>query len=101
MLVLLILSIIVGMVVAGISGAAVLGCAAGGFFFLLGLPGALIGSWIHGEVSYTQDRADWRQIQSDFEAEDREDARMERLYGHPTTVIQDRRNQHIHIHGGS
>ena len=101
MLIFILLSAIIGAVVAGISGIPVLGWVAGGFFFLFGLPGALIGSFIHGEISYTQDRADWRQMQSDMEAEDREERRAERLSERPTTIIQDRRNQHIHLHGGA
>lgn len=101
MLIFILLSIIIGVIVAGVSGIAALGWVAGGLFFLFGLPGALIASWIHGEISYTQDRADWRQMQADMEAEERDLIRMDSLSNRPTTIIQDRRNQHIHLHGGA
>jgi len=102
LIVLLIMSVIIGAIVGGLSGIGVLGWVAGGVIFILGLPGALIGSFIHGEVSYAQDRADYRQMQADIAAEEAEDERTERLLDaldDPQQVYYDNREQHIHFHG--
>ena len=61
MLILTIISAIIGLSALGFSGSGTFGLIAAGFFFACGLPFALIGSFVHGEVSYAQDRADYRQ----------------------------------------
>jgi hypothetical protein len=109
MFILLIVSLIVGLFVTGISGVGFFGIVVGGAFFLFGLPGALICSLIHGEVSYTQDRADYRQQLSDSTAIDiaeehelAEDVRLDRLNEtikkNPKQVFND--NRQVHVHGG-
>jgi hypothetical protein len=110
LIVLTIFSIIIGLVVSGITGFGIFGLLAGGIIFCIGLPGALIASFIHGEVSYAQDCEDYRQLQSDITAmniaeehEYAEDERNERLIetleNNPKQVYYDKRNQHIHLHG--
>jgi len=79
-----------------------LGWVAGILFFCFGLPGALIGSFVHGEVSYAQDRADWRQYKSDCAAreiaEEHERLEDERAAKKkPPRVYCD--NRQIHFHG--
>jgi phosphoribosyl-ATP pyrophosphohydrolase len=109
MLILLLISIIIGAAVSGATGFALPGWIAGGFIFFCGLPGALLVSFIHGEVSYAQDRADWRQCQSDLlnsmqaEARERvEEERVERLIEtakkNRKQVFHDNRQVHFHTH---
>jgi len=109
LIILIILSFIIGAVVAGVSGFNALGLIAGVFFFLCGLPGAVIGGFIHGEVSYAQDRADYRQLKSDISAreiaeareyseDERNDKLVETIGKTPTKVYHDNREQHIHLH---
>ena len=110
MIILLIISFIVGAVVTSVTGFELLGWVAGIVVFVVGLPGALIGGFIHGEVSYFADRADDRQIMSDlradFRADEREhraDIRAEKLLSssrkNRPTVIHDNRQVHIHERG--
>jgi hypothetical protein len=110
MLVLLILSVVIGMIISGVTGIGILGIIAGVFVFVKCLPGALAASFIHGEVSYAQDRADYRQYLSDLasaqtaeEHECAEDDRTNRLVDtiqkNPRQVIHDNRQVHLHAHG--
>jgi len=109
MLIHIIMCSVVGLIVGGISGISLVGWAVGIFLFLCGLPGALIGSFVDDSISYAQDRADYRQMMSDFDAdmraeehEDREDARTEQLMesqkGSLTQIYNDHRQ--VHLHGG-
>jgi hypothetical protein len=85
MLILLVLSIIIGTIVAAVTGIGFLFWVVSIAFFIFGLPGALIAGFIHGENEYAQDRADYRELMRDI-AEDRraeereiaEDIRMDR-----------------------
>jgi hypothetical protein len=86
MLILLIMSAIVGLVAYGFTGIGFLFWLAGGVVFFCGLPFALVTSFVHGEVSYAQDRADYRQTMAEIKAEEladehefAEDARIDRL----------------------
>jgi hypothetical protein len=86
MLALLILSVIAGAVVSGLTGIGFLFWLAGGAVFICGLPFALFSSFVHGEVSYAQDRVDYRQAMAEIKAEEladehefAEDARLDRL----------------------
>ena len=109
MIILLIIAAIIGVVVSGFTGFCIAGWIAGGFVFLCGLPGALVTSFVHGEVSYAQDRADYRQMLSDLSADIRagehefaEDDRINRLVNtvsdNPLRIYND--NRQIHVHGG-
>jgi hypothetical protein len=86
--------------------------------FVLGLPMTLIGGFVDDRISYSSDRADYRQLEADdradyrrFEAEIaadvreaesvyRADARMERLVGalrkHEDVTYNDNRQVHLH-----
>ena len=107
-LVLIVMALIIGLIVGGVTGFEIAGWVAGILFFIFGLPGALVGSFIHGEVSYSQDRADYRQTIADINADYRaneheyaEDMRTELLLSDQSkkpTVIND--NRQIHLHGG-
>jgi hypothetical protein len=86
MIILLILSIVIGTITAGLTGIDLLFWVVGGFVFICGLPGALITSFVHGEISYAQDREDYRQTMSDIKADEladeheyAEDERVNRL----------------------
>ena len=60
MIALLIASIILGLIVGGITGWAIIGLIAGGALFVCGLPAALLIGFIHSEIDYIQSRADLR-----------------------------------------
>jgi hypothetical protein len=106
---LLIISAIIGVVVSGVTGIGVLFWLAGGFAFFCGLPFALATSFVHGEVSYAQDRADYREAMAEIQAEElaaehevAEDARTEKLVkavkrSRRSTTYND--NRQIHFHG--
>jgi hypothetical protein len=109
MIILIILSVIAGAVISGVTGMGFLFWVAAGVFFVCGLPFALISSFIHGEISYAQDRADYRQTMSEITAEEltdehefAEDARVDRLV---KAVKRKRRgdtyndNRQVHLHG--
>ena len=71
------------------------------FCFICGLPGALIAGYIHGEVTYAQDRADIREYDRQM-AEwlrdcEREDRKAERY----NTPIEYHDNRQIHFHDRS
>jgi hypothetical protein len=107
MLMLLIIAVIIGVAVSGLAGIGLLGLIAGGAFFLFGLPGALATSFIHGEVSYAQDRADYRQQLSDLAAmetaedyelaeDERTDRIIEAMEEGPRCIVHDNRQVHFH-----
>jgi len=82
MLVLLILSVILGAVVSGLTGIGFLFWVVAIIVFILGLPGALIG----GVISNIQDRADARETERQLN----EDLRMDR-YLDKLDEIEDKR----------
>jgi hypothetical protein len=109
MIVLLIMSAVIGSVVSACTGIGILFWIAGGAVLIFGLPFALISSFIHGEVSYVQDRADYRQAMTEIKAEEltdehefAEDARVDRLAAaikrkkKPSVTVD---NRQVHIHG--
>ena len=90
-----IVSAIVGLIVGGVTGLSIIGWAAGILLFVLGIPGliiAMITESVHGEVSYAQDRADYRQLMSDINADIRaeEEDRCSNIFND---------NRQIHLHG--
>jgi hypothetical protein len=106
MLALFFLSAIIGLVVFGCTGIGFLSWLIGGAVFICGSPFTLILSFVHGEVSYAQDREDYRQMMAEIEAEElltdhelAEDARTSRLLesssGEPA-VYNDNRQVHFH-----
>jgi uncharacterized membrane protein len=107
MLALFIMSAIAGAIVYGFTGTGFLFWAAGGVFFVCGLPFAIVSSFIHGEVSYAQDRADYRQMMAELKAEEladehefAEDGRADRIArsGKPQTNNYTD-NRQVHFHG--
>jgi hypothetical protein len=108
MLILLIMSAAAGAAVYGFTGIGFLFWIAGGVFFVCGLPFAIISSFIHGEVSYAQDRADYRQAMAEIKAgeladehEFAEDERADRIIKSGkarTSIYTD--NRQVHIHAG-
>jgi hypothetical protein len=107
MIILLVISAVVGAVVYGFTGIGFLFWIAGGVFFVCGLPFAVVFSLVHGEVSYAQDRADYRQAMAEIQAEEladehefAEDERVDRLVASgkaQTNVYTD--NRQVHFHG--
>jgi uncharacterized membrane protein len=107
MLALLIVSLLLGILAASAFDAGFIGVFAGIVFFICGLPFALIFSCVYGVASYTQDRADYRQMLSELHAEElaeeheiAEDARADRIIKSsktPMAVYHD--NRQVHIHG--
>ena len=103
MVILLAISAIIGIAVSGFTGFTIIGWIVGGFIFLCGLPAALVASFVHGEVSYAQDRADYRQVLADTRAEEHEYAEGERsdrlieaVQNNPTRIYNDNRQVHLH-----
>lgn len=72
MLALLIVSVILGGIAAGLAGNEYVFLVVTVFVFICGLPAALITGFIHGEVKYAQDRADYREEIRKIEEEERE-----------------------------
>jgi hypothetical protein len=107
MLVLFILSAIVGTVVYGFTGIGFLFWIAGGVFFVCGLPFAVVSSFVHGEVSYAQDRADYRQAMAEIQTEEladehefAEDARIDRIVKSAKAQMNSYvDNRQVHFHG--
>jgi hypothetical protein len=86
MIALIIVSIIIGAAVSGLTGIGILFWVVGAAIFICGLPFALVTSFIHNEVSCAQDRADYRQEMLEIAAEEladehefAEDERLDRL----------------------
>lgn len=109
MAVLLVMSAAVGIAASFFTGFEILGWIAGVFVFFCGLPGALIASFVHGEVLYAQDRADYRQTASDLSADiraeeheyaedDRSDRLTEAVKNSPARIYNDNRQVHLHTH---
>ena len=109
MIVLFILAGIAGIAVSGLTGSGTAGLIVGIIFFVCGLPGTLLLSFIHGEVSYAEDRADYRETMSRiaaaeiaYEHEYAEDERTEHL----VEAVKSKRcagdtyndNRQVHIH---
>jgi hypothetical protein len=69
---LLIISIIVGAIVAGVTGIGFLFWVVAVPLFVCGLPFALITGFVHDEVSYAQDRADYREEMRQIAEDERE-----------------------------
>jgi hypothetical protein len=92
---LLLFSAIVGMVVAGIAGA-LPGIIVGVALLVCGAPFALVSDFVHGEVSYAEDRADYRAMIAEQNEDDREQERADREDRAPR-VFND--NRQVHIHG--
>jgi len=112
LIVLIIISAVIGLLIASVPGCEVLGLGVGIAVFIVGLPGVLIGWLVGGCISSVQDREDDRQLMSDIAAWERadeheraEDERNERLIEalekRPKQILFDNRKQHIHLHDES
>jgi hypothetical protein len=109
MITLLVMSIIAGAAVSGFTSIGFLFWLTGGIVFICGLLFALISSFVHSEVSYAQDRADYREAMAEIKAEEladehefAEDTRVDRLAGSlkPRTAIYND-NRQVYLHGMS
>jgi len=97
MIILLILSIIIGAIVAGVTGIGFLFWVVSIAIFILGLPGALIGGFIHGENEYAQDRADYRELMREIAEEERMERYLDKLseLDDETNIYIDNRQIHF------
>jgi len=99
---LLIVAIILGGIIAGITGISFLFWVVSIAIFICGLPFALINGFIQDKIDYVQDREDYRQLMSDLrEDARREDEKIEReLYRINKTdkpnIYMDNRQVHFH-----
>jgi hypothetical protein len=100
MLILLLISVILGGIVAGITGIGFLFWVVSAGFFILGLPGALIVGFIHSENEYAQDRADYRELMKDLAEDERMDRYIDALENKKsdTNIYVDNRQIHINNH---
>jgi len=102
LLVLLIVAIILGGIVSGVTGIGFLFWVVSIIIFVCGLPFALINGFIQDKIDYVQDREDERQLMRDLrEDERRENERIEReldiIYkNNDSNIYIDSR--HIHFH---
>jgi hypothetical protein len=106
MITLFLLCAIIGLITTGITGYVFIGVLAAVFFFICGLPVAFIIGCVHDEVEYAQDRADFRQLETDLLneelaaghelLEDERSDRLTRAIGKVKPVINDNRQVHIH-----
>jgi ABC-type multidrug transport system fused ATPase/permease subunit len=101
----LIISAVFGAVVSAVTGFDFLFWIAGGVFFICLLPFVLLSSFVHGEVSYAQDRADYRQEMSELKAEEladarefTEDERLNRVIRSLKTQTNIYDNRQVHFH---
>jgi hypothetical protein len=107
MIALFITAVVIGAAVSGLAGIGVLFWIAAGVVFVCGLPLALLLSLVHDEVSYAQDRADYREAAAEtaaaelaFEREAAKDERADRLEDavkSARSVYND--NRQVHIYG--
>jgi hypothetical protein len=105
---LLIISVFFGAAASSASGVFFIGLAAGVLIFVCGLPSALLFSFVHGEVSYAQDRADCRQEAAELRAEERAEEREFAADGRIDRLVESVKknsaksyndNRQIHFHG--
>jgi hypothetical protein len=114
MLLLLILSVIIGAVIAGVTGSGLLFWVISIFFFICGLPVALITGFIHGENEYTQDRTDYREelralaeeerlLERELYEDERLEAYLDAMNDHEDEpdIYIDNRQIHFHDHESS
>jgi hypothetical protein len=113
MLIWLIISIIIGAIVAGITGVEILFWVVSIALFILGLPGILIsgiftsiGDFFHSENEYAQDRADYREMMRQIDEDERMDRYLDKLDelsdddDEPDIYI-DNRQVHFHNYSGN
>ena len=79
MLGLLIISVILGGIVAGISGIGFLFWVVSIVVFVCGLPFALINGFIQDKIDYVQDREDYRMMLHEIEEDERMDRYLDKL----------------------
>ena len=96
----LILPTILGLVAYALSGIGILFWVVFVVVFIIGLPGALITGFIHGENEYAQDRADYRELMREITEEERMDRYLDKLDelsddSDPDIYID---NRQIHFH---
>jgi len=101
MLFLLIISVILGGIVADLTGIIFLFWVVYVGFFILCLPDALIGGFIHGENEYSQGMADYRELMRDLAEDERvlehEIAKNERMYRYIDVLENKKFNTNIYI----
>jgi len=90
MLVWLIISIVIGGIVAALTGLGFMFLVVSIGLFILGLPGLLIWYFIYGIVSYNQDREDYRELMRQLDEDCREEERYERYLLH-RDYLEDKR----------
>jgi len=102
MFILLIIAIIIGGIVAGLTGIGFLFWVVSIFVFICGLPGALINWFIQDKIDYAQDRADYRETMRQIHEDIREDEReMRKQIRHEEYLdhldrIENKRSQSIY-----
>lgn len=101
MLGLLIVAIILGGIVAGITGIGLLFWVVSIFIFVCGLPFALINGFIQDKIDYVQDREDYRALMREISEDERMDRYLDKLdgvdddYDDPDIYID---NRQVHYH---
>ena len=103
--VLLVTAIIVGVLAGIVAGSGLVFLIAAGITFVCGLPFLLFVTFVVGAIDHVQNRADYRQLMADLEADYRaerheyvEDERIDRLIeGSKRGTVND--NRQIHFHG--
>jgi len=96
MIILILISVIIGAIVGGLTGISLIGWIAGIFFFVCGLPGVLISMFVDDRIDYVQDREDYRQLMHELDEDARMDRYLDKLDKHDTYI--DNRQIHLHKH---
>lgn len=101
MIILLVISVVIGGIVAGISGIDFLFWVVSIGVFILGLPSTLIGGFVSDISDYNQDRADDREIMRQIAEDDRLDRYLDKMddLDIGSDIYIDNRQIHFHNYG--
>jgi hypothetical protein len=99
----LIISAILGAVVAGLTGIGFLFWVVSIFVFICSLPFVLVDGYIQDKIDYVQDREDYRETMREIAEEERMDRYLENIdeYDDEPVIYIDNRQVHFHNHYGS
>jgi len=95
----LIVAFILGGLVAGITGIGILFWVVSIFFFICGLPFALIDGFVQDKIDYVQNREDSRMLMSDLAEDERMDRYLDKLDDYNDNnqdIYIDNRQVHYH-----
>jgi hypothetical protein len=98
MIISLIISVILGAIVTGLTGIGFLFWVVSIFVFVCSLPFALIDGYIQSKIDYVQDRKDYRETMREIAEDERMDRYLDSIGGYDDEpdIYMDNRQVHIH-----